>query len=130
MQDQALSFAGSRPQADDTDRSDIPDLSDALVWSFDPNTGLDRPFHDLVSQFGVEIIEELDSIVLDTPVRAAVRATKIYQSYAAQSGRDVDTDGVMRHFASTLKPVIAQADESPLVPEPAVYRGRGERMGG
>lgn len=131
MQDQVLNPAGS-PSLEQEQKeggSSPADLQHALAWSFDPGAGLDRPFHDLVSQFGVEIVQALDAIVLDTPVRAAVRATQVYQTYAARAGVEMDTDSVMRHFAKILRPVIAQADEAPLVPEPAVYRGR-ERMAG
>lgn len=100
-----------------------------LVWSFDASSGLDKPFHGLISRFGDEIIMDLDQIVLDSPVRAAMRATKVYQQYSAQM-HEVDHEQakeqvreVMVHMASVLKPKENVMDEDPLLPPEAVFEG-------
>lgn len=93
-----------------------------MMWKFHSRSGLDAPFHDLVSRFGDEIIMELDEIVLDTPIKAAIRATKVFQRYSAQIGRQDEVRHVMTHLAQGIK-TVSDLDELALVPPDAVFRG-------
>lgn len=94
-----------------------------LIWSFNPSSGLDRPFHGLVSHFGHEVIMALDQIVLETPLKAAARATKVFQHFSAPVGRSDETRTVMSHLAAALKPAAHILDDVPLVPPEAVFHG-------
>jgi hypothetical protein len=100
-----------------------PSAPVALVWTFDAHKGLDKPFHGLISRFGDEVVMDLDQIVLDTPVRAAVRATRVYQHYSAQMGQADQTREVMTHMASVLKPSENLLDDVALLPPEAVFTG-------
>lgn len=94
-----------------------------LAWRFDAHSGLDRPFHGLISQFGHDVIMDLDEIVLDPPLKAAVRATRVFQKYSAQIGREGETREVMAHLASAMKPNANVLDDVALVPPEAVFTG-------
>jgi len=94
------------------------------MWVFHPAQNLDLPFHGLLSHFGIDLIMDLDQIVLDTPRRAAVRATQVYQTYSARLGQQDQVREVMMHLANTLKPTLADSDEHALLPPEAVFRGR------
>jgi len=119
METPALSFA-NEPHAP------APGLHAPVprVWTFDPAQNLDLPFHGLLSHFGIDLVMDLDQIVLDTPVRAAIRATHVYQDYSARLGQQDQVRDVMRHLANTLKPALPTSDEHALVPPEAVFRGR------
>lgn len=99
------------------------DLPRDQPWVFDPHRGLDTPFHDLISKFGHHVIMDLDYIVLEPPLKAAVHATRVFQHYSAQVGRDGETRGVMEHFATALRPKADLLDDLGLVPEEAVFHG-------
>lgn len=60
---------------------------------------------------------------LGTPLKAAVHATRVFQHYSAQVGRDGETRGVMEHFATALRPKADLLDDVGLVPEEAVFHG-------
>jgi len=95
-------------------------------WRFDAHAGCDTAFHRLVSRFGSDVIMELDDIVLDTPVQAAIRATKVFQHYNNQTGSEdveADTRDVMNALAQALKPNEHLLDELALVPPQAVFQG-------
>lgn len=85
--------------------------------------GLDKPFHGLITQFGDEVIMDLDQVVLETPLKAAVRATRVFQHYSSQIGRDGETREVMTHLASALKPNANLLDDVALLPPEAVFHG-------
>lgn len=94
-----------------------------LIWRFNASQGLDRPFHALVSRFGSDVLMDLDQIVLDSPIKAAIRATKVYQNYSSQMGGVTQTREVMQHIASVLKPNENLLDDEPLLPPEAVFYG-------
>jgi len=94
-----------------------------LPWSFEASSGPDKPFHGLVSEFGADVIMDLDQVILETPVKAAMRATRVFQQYSAQIGRDNETRGVMAHLASAIKPNADLLDEVALLPPEAVFHG-------
>ena len=94
-----------------------------LTWTFDARSGLDQPFHGLVTQFGARVIMELDQIVLDSPIKAAMRATRVFQHYSSQLGRADETREVMATLAGALKPNANLLDEVALVPPEAVFGG-------
>jgi len=99
-------------------------------WNFDAHAGLDRSFHALISRFGSEVTMALDEIVMDPPVQAAMRATKVFQHYHAQAGNENATTGtrdLMAALAGALKPSAHLLDEQALVPPEAVFRGFGGR---
>lgn len=98
-------------------------LNGPQPWSFDATAGLDRPFHGLVTLFGNVIIEDLDNIVLDTPLKAAMRATKVFQHYSAQVGRDGETREVMSTFATVMKSNVNILDDDALLTPEAVFHG-------
>ena len=95
----------------------------SLAWSFNAMGGLDKPFHGLITQFGDEVIMDLDQVVLETPLKAAVRATRVFQHYSSQIGRDGETREVMTHLASALKPNANLLDDVALLPPEAVFHG-------
>jgi len=105
----------------------IPDQPVA-PWHFDAHAGLDKSFHALISRFGSEVTMALDEIVMDAPVQAAMRATKVFQHYHAQAGNEnaaTGTRDLMAALAGALKPYAHLLDEQALVPPEAVFRGFG-----
>jgi len=98
----------------------------ASPWVFDPHAGLDCAFHPLVSRFGSDVIMDLDEIVLDNPVQAAMRATRVFQHYHEQAGNAnvaEDTRDLMNTLAEALRPNAHLLDEQALVPPEAVFQG-------
>lgn len=94
-----------------------------LLWEFDPKKGIDAHFHHLVSVFGRDIVIELDDIVLDTPRRAAIKATQIYNQYAEKIGRQDKTKAVMQIMADEIKENQVDPDSDALLPPDAVFKG-------
>jgi len=95
-------------------------------WTFNARGGVDSAFHPLVSRFGSDVIMDLDEIVLDNPLQAAMHATKVFQHYQAQAGNEnaaTDTRNLMNALAEALKPNAHLLDEQALVPPEAVFRG-------
>src|SRR5690554_970029 len=99
-----------------------------MMWRFHARSGLDAPFHDLVSRFGDDIVMALDEIVLDTPIKAAIRATQVFQRYSAQIGRQDEVRHVMAHLAHGIKSVDS-LDDIALVPPEAVFQGASRPKG-
>jgi len=110
----------SDPTRSASNRAGVPAW---LPWSFEASVGPDKPFHGLVSEFGADVIMDLDQVILETPVKAAVRATRVFQQYSSQIGRDNETRGVMAHLASAIKPNADLLDEVALLPPEAVFHG-------
>lgn len=98
-----------------------------LYWRFDPMSGLDQPFHTLVSYFGEQIITGLDETVLEAPVKAAIRATQIYQEYAERVGMEDFTRPAMEHIAAVLKERRSLLDPDAILPPEAVFEGLPRR---
>lgn len=100
----------------------LVDAPARMMWVFQPKTGLDAPFHDLISAFGGELIMALDDIVLDSPKQAAIRATKIFQEFSSRVGRQNEVRDVMQHIAIGIKSA-PELDSDALMPEQSVFKG-------
>jgi len=102
------------------------------VWQFDAKTGIDWPFHALTSFLGKELTLTLDDIVLDTPLRAAARATQIYQTFyqacrsklSDEKSRSlVGTRDVMNLLGQAMASQKEQLDDAALLPPQTVFKG-------
>lgn len=101
-----------------------------LAWQFDAKTGLDRPFQHLVSYFGRDVIMALDQVVLESPVKAAARAAKVFQTYYIEQSKREQVQpnpdqikSTMVHMANILRPAENVLDDEPLLPPQAVFSG-------
>ena len=118
MSDNTFTFAREEPAVKKPVQA-----PERLAWSFHARSGLDAPFHGLISHFGGDIIMDLDKVVLDTPIKAAIRATKIFQTYSIQVNRQDETREVMLHLAQGIKVGEDELDDIALLPPEAVFHG-------
>lgn len=115
----AVAFA--QQGRDQTPRSAVP--APTLLWEFKPEQSMDYHFQALTAHFGKQVIMEMDEVVLDTPVQAAIRATKIYRHYSAQIGQEDKARQVMEDLAKEVKAIANVANNDALLPPEAVFQG-------
>ena len=100
-----------------------PTESQVPVWSFDAKRNLDRPFHGLITDFGSDIIMDLDTVVNETPMSSPVYMTKVFRKFAEQCGRGAETMSVMQKIAGVMGPRMNTLDDIAMVPPEAVFAG-------
>lgn len=103
-----------------TDKEEINKLSDDLLWSFQPHTNFDAPFHGLISTGGVELIDTLDALLLLTPFKAAPVIVKTFNDRSEESEANTKTG---RKLMVSLKEALQRDDvvirRTSLIPAPA-----------
>ena len=94
-----------------------------ITWVFDAKKDLDQPFHGLITEFGSEVIMDLDRVVNETPVGSPVHAAKTFRTYSMRVGREGELMGVMKQIAALMTPRLNIVDEVAMVPPEAVFAG-------
>ena len=104
------------------------------AWQFEARTSIDWPFHALTSFLGKELTLALDDIVLDNPLRAAARATQIYQSYCSKVSEEISNDligtrEVMSLLGQAMTTKMSELDDVALLPPQTVFSVQASGLG-
>lgn len=112
----------------------LPETS--LTWSFDPNAGVDAPFHWIITYYGVDAVMYLDSLMMYAPVQAASEAVKFYLQKKKENGVDASmrsesAQDLMVRYRQALERSKElkglRLDEDKLLPPELVYQGEMAR---